>query len=115
MGGFSVAIISILWPVPLSDSGVWGSSKAGKILFPLIYASQLGLIGATYKWNRSLFFTVNELLGGEESRRVKLWEMEERRGRQMISKMKIDQQAALDVPVIDPLVCRKFVRMPDTL
>lgn len=106
MGGFSVAIISILWPAPpmATSTALWVSSTIGKILFPLIYAAQLGLIGATYKWNRSLFFTVNELLGGEESRRAKLWEMEEKRGREVLENMRADQRAALSVPMIDRLV-----------
>ncbi|THH29491.1 hypothetical protein EUX98_g4689 [Antrodiella citrinella] len=106
MAGFSVAIISLLWPAPqnATSDAVWISTTAAKAIFPLIYAAQLGMIGISYKWNRSLFFTVNELLGGEESRKAKLWEMEERRGEEVLAKTRKDQESALDVPVISRMM-----------
>jgi len=106
MAGFSVAIITLLWPAPAmaTPDAIWISSTIAKVVFPLIYSAQLGMIGISYKWNRSLFFTVNELLGGEESRRAKLWEMEEKRGEEVLAKTRRDQEAALDVPVISRMM-----------
>ncbi|KAG8923453.1 hypothetical protein FRC02_011128 [Tulasnella sp. 418] len=119
LGAFSVGIVAYLWPVDLStvDGPVWKPPLAAKIAIPILYAGQLGLIGASYKWNRSAFFTTNELLVGEEGRRTKVMEDEEKRGERMLEIIERDEEMARSVPIVNELdekvrmICNIFTRL----
>lgn len=110
MASFSIGILAYLWPAAQDTSGdtneVWRPNAAAKIAISVIYGWQIGLIGVSYKWNRSAFFTTNELLVGEDGRSAKVYEEEAERGEIMMREMEEDMDLARNIPVIENTVSR---------
>lgn len=106
IAAFSIAIIAYLWPYdPPSDVSnpppLWEPPILAKVIIPTIYALQLGTIALSYKWNRSAFFTINELLVGEDGRRAQVMEDEEKRAEFLLSQIERDEAIADAVRVFD--------------
>ncbi|KAG8986854.1 hypothetical protein FRB95_003189 [Tulasnella sp. JGI-2019a] len=106
IAAFSIAIIAYLWPyeAPSDVSNpppLWQPPLLAKVTIPGIYVLQLGTIALSYKWNRSAFFTTNELLVGEDGRRAQVIEDEEKRAEELLLEMERDQTVADTVPIFD--------------
>ncbi|KAG8870040.1 hypothetical protein FRB97_000400, partial [Tulasnella sp. 331] len=106
IAAFSIAIIAYLWPyhVPSGDADpppLWVPPVLAKVIIPSLYMVQLGMIALSYKWNRSAFFTTNELLVGEDGRRTQVIEDEEKRAEELLLQLERDHMVAEAVPVFD--------------
>lgn len=98
---FSIGTIAFLWPDPDSKAptatemiGPW----IAKIIIPIVFFFQLGLIPVSYKWNRSAFFTTDELLAAEEFRRAQVLEWEDKMAVDQLEHIRREEGIAQGLP-----------------
>lgn len=72
-----------------------------KSTIPLIFLCQLGLIPISYKWNRSAFFTTDELLPAEEFRRQQVDDWEDRMANEQLKFIAEQRMKANSIPILN--------------
>ena len=78
---------------------------SAKVIIPILFLCQLGLIPISYKWNRTAFFTTNELLLAEEFRYAQVLEWEERTADEQLADIEREKRAAMAIPIFEVGVC----------
>lgn len=115
IAAFSIGILAYLWPYNPPDGPdpppIWAPPLAAKIAITALYVVQLSLIALSYKWNRSAFFTTNELLVGEGGRYARVLADEEHRAQEILAELDADQAIADGIPVFEIKVCVLFLRI----